>query len=200
MTLPEILAKLPEMKERCEKARIAANPFVLDLSIIIDDCMSVIEQEIPVMLEKTRDEATKVERKTLKTVIEILLGEKLGAAMNAVREDYPEFVELIEQARREAFEEAKIATCAFCESGAPSVEAGGVFQHKLVGDFFQKVAAGRTRNRLGLHYGNLRRLPKSALSFYLTNGSVLFLATYTTRYARVLPRRSSHLSRTYHRQ
>ena len=84
-------------------------------------------------LEQARYEATQTERRTLATVVEILLEGKSGAAYNTVCEDYPAFAELvgwgIEQAKREAFLEAQV----FIRSKVPRVKREG---HNICCDKF----------------------------------------------------------------
>ena len=73
------------------------------------------------MLDQARHEATQIERKTLETAVRTLLENEYGAAMNVVRDDYPEFAELIDlrlkQAKREAFLEAAKLQCGMCQAG-----------------------------------------------------------------------------------
>ena len=69
-----------------------------------------MENKLNSMLDQARHEATQIERKTLETAVRTLLENEYGAALNVVRDDYPEFAELVDlrlkQAKREAFLEA----------------------------------------------------------------------------------------------
>ena len=117
-SLIQVIESIPAMLEQAREEERSSNDSAEIVKSFWDDFYAQYYRQ---QIEQARCASTQIERRTLATVVAILLEGKSGAAYNAVCEDYPAFAELVgrgvEQAKREAFLEAAKMCCRLCRDG-----------------------------------------------------------------------------------